>query len=205
MVRSRATWLGVLALAILGGLVYLFLQVTADPAPIEAAPATASRGDHVATERAQPEPGGARIPGPRAPMTSAGPARVSGPATGSGQPASAPGGDDDDVPVQPTSPDVDLDRAMDEANKLYDNQEYEGALKQALRVLEKQPEAVRMLRIVVSSACLMGDGDMANKFLDRLPARDQADMVKRCERSEIRLTPTKPLPGPRGLAPAPLK
>ena len=90
-----------------------------------------------------------------------------------------------------TDPDVDLDAAMDEANKFYDGNDYESATKQALRVLAKHPENVRMMRIVVSSGCLMGDLDQANKYQAMLPARDQADMIRRCGAANVHLDPVK--------------
>jgi hypothetical protein len=90
-----------------------------------------------------------------------------------------------------TDPDVDLDAAMDEANKFYDGNDYESAAKQALRVLAKHPENVRMMRIVVSSGCLMGDLDQANKYQAMLPARDQADMIRRCSAANVHLDPVK--------------
>ena len=96
-------------------------------------------------------------------------------------------GDDDG-----TNPDVDIELAMDEANKSYDHNDYEAVVKQALKVLGKTPDNVRMLRIVVSSSCLMGDPDTATKYFGQLPARDQSDMVKRCSRYDITLKPTKP-------------
>jgi hypothetical protein len=198
MVRSRAAWLGVLGLVTLGGLVYLFLQVTADPAPSAAATGSVaavdqkpSRGGKT-TEGAQPEPGGsgrsAVVPvPPRVKTVKDATAKITDDSRVA--PALA-----EDSPGE-TSPDVNLDAAMDEANKFYDHSDYEAASKQALRVLEKHPDNVRMLRIVVSSACMMGDADMATKYFATLPARDQGDMAKRCARYEIPLTPTKqPLP-----------
>ena len=80
---------------------------------------------------------------------------------------------------------------MDEANKFYDGNDYESASKQALRVLAKHPENVRMMRSVVSSGCLMGDLDQANKYQAMLPARDQADMIRRCSAANVHLDPVK--------------
>lgn len=137
MVRSRATWLGLLAVVTLGGLVYLFLDVTAD---------------------------------------------------------------------------AELAEEMALASKYYDGNDYEAAQKQALRVLAKEPENTRMLRVVVSSACMMGDADTATKYFPSLPAgRDQRDMVKRCSRYEITLPEPKQVypkggsRGPRGGGDTPIR
>jgi hypothetical protein len=181
------------ALVILAGLVYLFLQVTDDTGPAAAPAATNDR----------PRPREDVPPDPETPDVTPGSGTLIAKADG-GRPRvdfttgggttprpsvdpPATGGDDDG-----TSPDVDIELAMDEANKSYDHNDYEAAVKQALRVLGKTPDSVRMLRIVVSSSCLMGDADTATKYFGQLPARDQSDMVKRCSRYDIALKPTKP-------------
>jgi len=194
MVRSRAIWLGLGAVVILGGLLYLFLQVTADPTPSAASPAAALRDDHPAVAKAdsQPEPGGRTLPGVGVVHPPATTHKVDLPAGGTAPPSIDTGDDSNTPGGDPPSPDVDLDAAMDEANKLYDHNDYEAAVKQAQRVLDKHPESVRMLRIVVSSACMMGDTDNATKYFGQLPARDQGDMSRRCARFDIKLEPTKP-------------
>ncbi|MBL4633991.1 MAG: hypothetical protein JKY56_08965 [Kofleriaceae bacterium] len=74
---------------------------------------------------------------------------------------------------------------MADANKLYDQADYEGAREAALTILNGQSENVRMLRIVVSSSCIMGDEDIAVKYYQGLPKRDQAQMQRRCKRYDI--------------------
>ncbi len=74
---------------------------------------------------------------------------------------------------------------MADANKLYDQADYEGAREAALTILRGQSENVRMLRIVVSSSCIMGDEDLAVKYYQGLPKRDQAQMQRRCKRYDI--------------------
>ncbi len=74
---------------------------------------------------------------------------------------------------------------MADANKLYDQADYEGAREAALTILSGQSENVRMLRIVVSSSCIMGDESLAVKYYQGLPKRDQAQMQRRCKRYDI--------------------
>lgn len=75
-----------------------------------------------------------------------------------------------------------LDDRMDGANALYDRGDYIGAKEAALVILEEHPENIRMLRIAVSVACMMGEVDEAQGYYDRLPARDQRQMARRCKK-----------------------
>jgi hypothetical protein len=75
-----------------------------------------------------------------------------------------------------------LKSQMDAANKLYDKAEYEGAMEAALEILETNPKIVRMLRIVVSASCIMGEEERAKKYYEDLPPRDQRQMARRCKR-----------------------
>jgi hypothetical protein len=212
MVRSRATWLGLLAVVTLGGLVYLFLDVTADP--VSSAASAAATGDEPparigATEAAQPEPGGkpARKVTPFRPTMSSGPAEPE--VTDTRRDEDPPALAEDTGDKQELGK---LDEEMALASKYYDGNDYEAAQKQALRVLAKEPENIRMLRVVVSSACMMGDADTATKYFPSLPAgRDQRDMVKRCSRYEITLPEPKQVypkggsRGPRGGGDTPIR
>ena len=200
--RVRILALGIGAAVVLIGGVYLFMQVTSEPS-VAATPSKTARDDRPkadTTPAPPPEPGSGNIFSPpgagsakpvpgataKVDMTAS---KVAGAAVGS---AAEAGGDEG------LNPDVDLDLAMDEANKLYDGNDYEAASKQAIRVLAKTDletkERVRMLRIIVSSGCMMGDVDQATKYFDQLPAKDQGDMVRRCERFQIELKPAKPKP-----------
>jgi hypothetical protein len=83
----------------------------------------------------------------------------------------------------------DYDAAMLEANKLYDRHNYEEARTLALKLLEREPGTVRMLRVVVSSSCILGDGETAQKYWTSLPDFDRAQMATRCERFGVTFTP----------------
>lgn len=86
--------------------------------------------------------------------------------------------------VEEAAPEValSLEDRMDEANALYDRADYIGAKEAALVILEEQPDNVRMLRIAVSVACMMGSVDEAHDYYGRLPERDQRQMARRCKK-----------------------
>lgn len=71
---------------------------------------------------------------------------------------------------------------MDEANRYYDRQEFDTAQEAALKILERSPGNVRMLRIVVSTACFMGEPEKAQRYWNELPERDRVQMSTRCAR-----------------------
>jgi hypothetical protein len=77
---------------------------------------------------------------------------------------------------------------LNRANKLYDHADYEGARDAALEILADQPQNVRMLRIVISTSCIMGDEQAAQAHFDRLEhARDRRHMRTRCSRFGVEL------------------
>jgi hypothetical protein len=69
---------------------------------------------------------------------------------------------------------------MNEVNGFYDRGNYLDAHEAALEVLADQPRNVRMLRVAVSTSCILGEVDRAAKMYERLPEKDQRDMAKRC-------------------------
>ena len=77
---------------------------------------------------------------------------------------------------------VALKNQMNEANRFYDKADYEGARDAAMEVLGNNPDNVRMLRIVVSSSCIMAEEEMARRYYQSLPDRDQRQMARRCAR-----------------------
>lgn|GEM_PF-1618601 len=82
---------------------------------------------------------------------------------------------------------VQLRKTMREANRAYDRQNYDEASKRALEILKEHPRNVRMLRVVVSSACFMGNEDQAREYYAKLPKRDKTHMRIRCARMKIKL------------------
>ena len=71
---------------------------------------------------------------------------------------------------------------MDQANTLYNRSEYEQAFEVALKVLEDDPENIRMLRVAVSSSCAMGETATATQYIDKLPERHRESMRRRCKK-----------------------
>jgi hypothetical protein len=81
-----------------------------------------------------------------------------------------------------------LEALMDEANKAYDRGEYDEAKSIATRALVKMPSNSRMLRILVSTACMEGDSNEAQRHYNQLPPSDRAQMKIRCERFGVTFT-----------------
>lgn len=99
---------------------------------------------------------------------------------------SAPGAE---VETEDPALNPDFDAAMLQANKLYDRHSYDEARQLALKLLDRQPGTVRMLRVVVSSSCILGDAEMAQKYWLQLPGFDRGQMATRCERFGVTFTP----------------
>ncbi len=80
--------------------------------------------------------------------------------------------------------DIKKDEMMASANKAYDHGDSDEAMVIAKRVLSNDPTNTRMLRIMVSSSCILGDSSVAQQHYLALPAggNDRADMKKRCDR-----------------------
>ena len=169
--------------------VYLFIEVRAQPAPppIDRASRPSLVAPHPSTPAtpATPHPSTPGSPTPGSPTppaaierpSPASPARPPVPGAGVVAAGSA---QDDPLVVGPR-----LDAVMDEANRAYDRSEYDEAKQIAGRVLARFPTNVRMLRIMVSAACMDGDGPGAQAYYPKLPPVDQAQMKIRCARSGI--------------------
>ncbi len=126
----------------------------------------------VAPDPALAFPTGGELPGVRADLPGTNAATFEPPNTGAVQP-----------PIDPDDPEA--ASAMTETNKLYDRGDYEGARALAVKLLGKEPTNVRLLRVVVSSSCIMGDADMASTYWAQLPVPDQAQMSVRCARYQV--------------------
>ncbi len=87
----------------------------------------------------------------------------------------------------PASKALALKERMDAANRQYDLGDYEAAVDAAREILQDEPRNVRMLRIMVSAGCLMGNEDQARLYYEPLPERDKRQMRIRCARYEINL------------------
>lgn len=171
-------------LLVLGASVYLLLEIRATPAEAQPSPAGPAP-ERVAAAAAEPddEPGDAEdaTPAPhrRSPrlgdvVRRARPA----PSPASGGATPAPATDPDDKPYR-------LDALMNEANKAYDRMDFDEARTIAQRILKKDPDNIRMLRIMVSAACIEGDGPEAQKWFVQLPERHREQMKTRCMKYSV--------------------
>ena len=173
-------------IVVLGILVYLFVAVSSGPAtssaPERPGPATTSGTAAERSEIPDAAPAGAPrvdLGGARAvPPFRSGLPRMDEPVTPEVPPAATTGD-----PL-----DLDLNSAMEETNRFYDRADYESALQAALKVLERTPGNVRMLRVIVSSSCIMGDPDKASMYWRQLPEADRAQMSARCARYNVTFT-----------------
>jgi hypothetical protein len=84
------------------------------------------------------------------------------------------------VEVPAKQPVVELEPIMAEANKAYDRQDFETMRVHAMRVLKLSPDNVRMLRLMVSAACIEDKPQEAQRYVPRLPARDREQLKRRC-------------------------
>ncbi|HUQ05294.1 MAG TPA: hypothetical protein VM261_22475 [Kofleriaceae bacterium] len=193
---ARTVVLGALAALVAIGGVYLLIEVRSSgaSAPSEKAIAEASgrpeRADSAGSSERPPRiedvNAGAKVRGPiKPPQTPDLDRRLAEKLAADGQ---APKGAEVEGGTDPAV-NPDLDAAMLEANKLYDRHNYEEARTLALKLLERQPGTVRMLRVVVSSSCILGDGETAQKYWASLPDFDRTQMVTRCERFGVTFTP----------------
>ncbi len=81
-----------------------------------------------------------------------------------------------------------LDIVMSEANKAYDRGDFDDARAIAQKVLLKSPGNARMLRILVSAACIEGDGPEAQKHFGELSPADREQMKTRCSKYGVTFT-----------------
>jgi hypothetical protein len=166
-------------IAILAIAVYLFIEVRATPA--QAGP------DQVVASRT-PQPTPAQ---PQSSDVVAKPnIHLSRPVPSTPTPIAptpAPTLGTDPAPVREEPPEeqkanLKLDNLMEVANKAYDRQDFEEATAIAGKVLSKDPNNVRMLRIMVSANCIGGDSAIAQTHYERLPKFDREQMRTRCDR-----------------------
>jgi hypothetical protein len=188
-VTPRHIILGIASLAVVGMVLFLWLEVrtttagSAVPQRTAAAP-TASAND---TETKPEEPSKVASRPASIPVRTEKPRQEPAsqtPASSSGGDPPRLGGDPGETNVtdELAKPNPKMDAVMAEANKAYDRGEFDEAKGIALKVLAKEPANVRMLRIVVSANCIDGDAAEAQKHYLSLPAPDREQMKVRCSR-----------------------
>jgi hypothetical protein len=178
-VSRRYLALAIAALWVLGLGVYLFVQVRSAPASTQISsedphgpkriPAPKTQvpdDDDSVAPPTQRQPGTRRVDARRDPTPTA--------------PPDLPAGEDNLPKANPK-----LEEMMSEANRAYDEQDFDEARAIAGKILGKQPGNIRMLRVIVSSACIQGDKDVAQKFFEKLPKFDRDQMKTRCDRYGI--------------------
>jgi hypothetical protein len=177
IVPARHVVLVVMAGVVLVAGLYLFHAVHEVPEVSAAVPARHESPPPIDESATAARPTTTRVHAPT-PTTAAAPELASDP-----QP-----GDDLDSAALGSAANPKLDAIMDQANKAYDHQDYEEAKSIAANLLAKQPTNTRMLRIMVSSACLEGDQALAQQYYVQLPKADRLQMKQRCDRAGITFT-----------------
>lgn len=185
-VTARHSLLAVGAVLVLGMTIYLVREVGRSPASAQAERAS-SVEPAAKPEVVKPPPVRTGTPNP----PPAPPPRVASNDTPSRTFERTPPVEEVQPPtnarIMPTGPSPKLDAIMGEANRAYDQGDFDEAKQIAQKVLAQTPGNVRMLRIVVSSECIAGDGAEAQKYFSQLPEADRAQMRTRCDRYGVTL------------------
>jgi hypothetical protein len=181
-VNLKSVVIAVASVGVLAFAVYLFIQVRSTPAQARATQVT-NRPAAPAHESPPPAP----TPPPTKPKAKlAGlpttPAEVTELYNKHPQPGREVNGPPALTQTDDLKAGLKLDNMMELANKAYDGQNFEDATAIAQKVLAKDPNNVRMLRIVVSANCIQGDSVIAQQAYEKLPAADREQMRTRCDR-----------------------
>ena len=166
--------------------IYLVREVSRSPQSAQADRTDRTPPTKVATNDVTPPPVRTGPPNPppaRVTTNDAAPAKVAPDRTPPVEEVQPP----ETARIAPTGPNPRLDAIMGEANRAYDQGEFEEAKQIAQKVLAQTPTNVRMLRIVVSSECIAGDSAEAQKYFAQLPVSDRAQMRTRCDRYGVTL------------------
>jgi hypothetical protein len=91
------------------------------------------------------------------------------------------------APTAPAEPGTAEDAAVSRASEFYGTGDYENAVALATEFLKTDPTNERMLRIAVSSSCILGNADQARIHFERLSPRGQREIARRCSRYGIDL------------------
>jgi hypothetical protein len=181
-VNLKSAVIAAATIAVAAFALYLFVQVRATPARANATEVT-PRPPTPHRERTETPPTPVAVTPPEKPT-----GKVLRDPNGSGAWWKAPElGREVDGPPPPTQVDdvkagLKQDNLMELANKAYDGQDFDQATAIAQKVLSKDPNNVRMLRIVVSSNCIQGDSVVAQQAYEKLPKADREQMQTRCDR-----------------------
>ena len=172
---TKNALLAAAAVAVLGMGVYLFIQVRSNPAQAGASETHVTRTPPVADRTPTPPPPEPAPPVPGSTRTKWEMARKETSPAGEGAPTVASDTTDHTVNLK-------LDNMMELANKAYDTQDFDQAIAIAGKVLSKEPNNIRMLRVMVSANCIQGDSAVAQANYEKLPKFDREQMKARCDR-----------------------
>jgi hypothetical protein len=181
-VSARHLVLGLIAAAVLIAGVYLFIEVRSTSPAIAATPPShpVDPGAQATQPSGESHPGFDRHAPPVVrPVEHVAGTGVTPPALASDEESS------DDTVAALDKPNPKIDAIMDQANKHYDKGEWEDAKLIAAKVLTKQPNNIRMMRIMVSASCVDGDVGVAQKWFDQLPKPDREQMKVRCDKYAV--------------------
>jgi hypothetical protein len=171
------------AVAVLGVGVYLYVAVNSTSSAV-ANVRDRSPEVKASPREDKPEKVAAKTPEPRASRSRVNPVVRDAAATQVAATATAerPGADID----------IKKDEMMASANKAYDRGDFDEAMVMAKKVLSNDPANTRMLRIMVSASCILGDSSTAQSHYLTLPigGNDRADMKKRCDRYGVTFNET---------------
>ena len=193
IVSSRTLALGLASSLVVVIGVYLFVEVRAEPA----APPSAADKLHAQPSNEPPAQSPPEVPRPHGRAPAPPPPQQAPQQPSPGDHAPTLGAGERTIaqaPDQMMRANPRLDDLMLEASKSYDSGDYDRAREIAQQVLAKQPSNVRMLRVMVSSACIEGDQAVAQTYYNQLPPNDRAQMRTRCaDKSGMTFTePTAP-------------
>ena len=174
--------------AIVGSGVYLLLQVTAPTSPVQVVSNQNKSGKSASPNQpGNPSNNGRPVGRANSPNNTTVPGSVTG--SGAAEPVYE---DPEDRPaidvlhLGENDPRLMASAAFDEANRAYDRGDFENARAMANKLLTKNPGNVRLMRIVVSSACMTGDtSDTVAATFRQLPPNDRDQMRVRCERYNV--------------------
>lgn len=178
-VSARHVLLGLIAAAVLIAGVYLFIEVRSTSPAIAAAPPPHSAPQAAEEHGPPPDRHGAPPVVHEDHVAGTGVSAPPPPAMASDEESS------DETVAALDRPNPKMDAIMDQANKHYDKGEWEDAKLIAAKVLTKQPNNVRMMRIMVSASCVDGDVGVAQKWFDQLPKPDREQMKVRCDKYAV--------------------
>ena len=189
-----ARFLGIGALFISALVIYLFIEVRAepgvdvDPDKLAEAKSRAERSQ-AARERSKPiarADSSARV---KAPEPEPEP-EIAAHARADDSPPIAVAGVSAGINITP--PDLDGKPFVEKikvARKLYGKRRYEQAYELALKLLEEEPNNRRVLRVVIASACVMAKPEEAESYYERLKMpRDRTQMRRRCKAYGVELS-----------------